>query len=370
MLAKLLKGIIWAFRPHKHGYSIKGFWGQTKHFNKDGIQTGYTICGFLGQKKRYDMDHNLISVSWRNFWGGYNTFDANSNLIKRSRRNFFGGLTTYDNNGKEVMRTYEAMRDDFDRMDVDDCDIMVHIESEKSHSNAPYHISGTDNTKFNAYGKTKNSSGSGLSRVNVDARDISKNKVKNPDKKTADAVEVKSEKYKSNGSGTKKYQSENVVSESTMNETAKVLPKLDELNVQKIDKTVVYESIDEYIRLEEENSVKILVFSYGNMKEFPAYTKLDGERVVVCPLLKGAKEFSFNKKEIAAAEKKVIKGLDMSVVDNEFVTLGASSLLNQFEELFPVYEFGADGMERAQYELKCGLIMTENSWISLSKSLA
>lgn len=57
----------------------------------------------------------------------------------------------------------------------------------------------------------------------------------------------------------------------------------------------------------------------------------------------------------------------MSAMDNEFATLGASKLIGEFEELFPDYIFAVDGMERVQYELKSGLILTENSWIKLKE---
>lgn len=30
------------FRKNKSGYSLKGFWGETRHFNKNGEQTGFT----------------------------------------------------------------------------------------------------------------------------------------------------------------------------------------------------------------------------------------------------------------------------------------------------------------------------------------
>ena len=36
-------------------------------------------------------------------------------------------------------------------------------------------------------------------------------------------------------------------------------------------------------------------------------------------------------------------------------------------KLFGMYFFAADGMERVQYELKSGLILTENSWIKLKE---
>ena len=45
----------WLFKERKTGYSIRGFWGQLKHYNKDGVQIGYTVRGFWGQRKRYEV---------------------------------------------------------------------------------------------------------------------------------------------------------------------------------------------------------------------------------------------------------------------------------------------------------------------------
>lgn len=63
------------FSGRKTGYSIKGFWGQIKHYNKDGVQIGYTVKWFWGVRRRYDMNGNLVSYSVKNFWGGRNTYE-------------------------------------------------------------------------------------------------------------------------------------------------------------------------------------------------------------------------------------------------------------------------------------------------------
>lgn len=353
MLWKLLKGIIWAFRPHKHGYSIKGFWGQTKHFNKEGIQIGYTIRGFWGERKRYDMNHNLISVSWRNFWGGYNTYDANGNLITRSRRNFGGGFTTVDREGRGVMRTYEAMRDDFDRLDVDDCDIMVHVEPKEPKYARPK----TDNRKISG----SSSKYSGTDTQSNASKSSSKMVIVKAPSENKETEPV------SRGNDVKRQYKESTNSKNTTFEPSKAMKNLEELHQQTIDKTVTYDYKKEYVDLQGEEYVRILAFSYGELKEFPAIVTEKGEKLIVAPVLKGASSFEFDKKEIQSAQKKVRKDLDMSVVDNEFVNLSASSIFAEFEELFPDYMFASDGMERVQYELKCGLIVTENSWIKLTE---
>ena len=115
-LKALLKGC------PKSGYSIKGFWGQIKHFNKHGVQIGYTVKGFWGQRKRYDMNGNLKSVSWKNFWGGYNTYDADGNLIRRSYRNLWGGYHTYNRAGKKIQGSYRNFWDGMNHYDVENSD--------------------------------------------------------------------------------------------------------------------------------------------------------------------------------------------------------------------------------------------------------
>lgn len=94
------------FKKHKSGYSLRGFFGQTRHFNSNHEQTGYTVRGFFGGRKRYDMNGNLVSYTLRNFWCGYNTYDPDGNLKKRSRKNFFEGYTTYDPNWNKTHETY------------------------------------------------------------------------------------------------------------------------------------------------------------------------------------------------------------------------------------------------------------------------
>lgn len=53
--------------PNRRGYSLRGFWGEIKHFNKYGVQIGYSVKSFWGGRKRYDMSGKLISYTVRNF---------------------------------------------------------------------------------------------------------------------------------------------------------------------------------------------------------------------------------------------------------------------------------------------------------------
>ena len=135
-------------------------------------------------------------------------------------------------------------------------------------------------------------------------------------------------------------------------------------NGQDIDRTVeYYGSIAEYL-VENESigqNAKVLAFGYQGLKEFPAIAYVVGDAVKVVPLIRHANAFEFPVSELAEAKTVEVAGLDMSAIDNEFVTFGISGLAKEFEELYPDYQFGGDGMCRTQCELPCGLIITEMS---------
>ena len=118
-LRSFLKG--WFF-PKRRGYSLRGFWGEIRHFDKNGVQIGYSVKSFWGGRKRYDMNGNLISYTLRNFGGGYNTYDANGNLIRKSYRNFWGGYNTYNRAGKKIMESYQSFWRGMNHFDVEASD--------------------------------------------------------------------------------------------------------------------------------------------------------------------------------------------------------------------------------------------------------
>ena len=124
-----------------------------------------------------------------------------------------------------------------------------------------------------------------------------------------------------------------------------------------------YGSVAEYL-VENESigqNAKVLAFGYQGLKEFPAIAYVVGDTVKVVPLIRHANAFEFPVSELAEAKTVEVAGLDMSAIDNEFVTFGISGLAKEFEELYPDYQFGGDGMCRTQCELPCGLIVTEMS---------
>lgn len=145
---------------------------------------------------------------------------------------------------------------------------------------------------------------------------------------------------------------------------------LSKLFQQHIDKSIpFYESLSELGEEQNrnENGVKILVFAYEDLKEFPAYVQEAGDKLKVSPLIRNVQSFTVDRSEISGASKKLVGGLEMDVVDNEFLSFSASKIVNEFDDLFPEYEYKVDGMARVQYEFKCGLIITENSWLKMKE---
>lgn len=68
----------------KRGYSFRGFWGQTKHFDNHGNLRGESYRNFWGGIDYFDVDMNRTGSSYRNFWGGSNYYDRREELESRS----------------------------------------------------------------------------------------------------------------------------------------------------------------------------------------------------------------------------------------------------------------------------------------------
>lgn len=351
-LRRFLKG--WFF-PNRRGYSLRGFWGEIKHFNKDGVQIGYSVKSFWGGRKRYDMNGNLISYTVRNFWGGYNTYDANGVLIRKSYRNFWGGYTTYNRAGKKIMESYRSFWGGMNHFDVEDgssgetflFEKRSYTKSQKRTSIASVPSQRTVITNSNSANK---------SNATHVSRGTSRTKATDAKLDRQEAVEKGISKTDPVRNGEHNVQNKKVDYNS--------------LFQQQIDKTIpFYDSISEFYEKQEsiEDGVKILAFSYDGLKEFPAYAYGFGDKISVSPLVKNIPTFTFDKNEIAEAQRKVVEGLEMDAVDNEFASFYACEMANEFEELFPEYEYKADGIARIQYELDCGLALTENSWLKLKE---
>lgn len=230
-------------------------------------------------------------------------------LVSYSVKNFWGGYNTYNRDGKKISESYKSFWEGFNHFDVEEPDqdeVIVPVKRE--------------------YKKIK------------------------PKEDTVSKQEKTVEKKPEIKNATK--------------------DKPIFTHKQNIDKSIeYYESVSAFVDVaqKEDDFVKILAFLYKDLKEFPALAHKNGEKIVVVPLIKGSQEFEFAKSEVENAQCKTLDGLDMAVVDNEFVSLGVASLAKEFEDLFPEYLYGENGFYRTQYKLACGLVVTEKSWNELKK---
>lgn len=335
-LKALLKG-----RP-KSGYSIRGFFGEIRHFNKHGVQIGYTIRGFWGQRKRFDMDGNLVSVSWRNFWGGCNTYDADGNLIRRSYRNIRGGYNTYDRFGKKIWESYRNFWNGMNHYDVENPDPEETFTVEKrkaSMTNAEKAMLRASDNKTPGDSAMRNASVSMCSSNKQSA-------VLTACRTGAMAVKEKTEESKT------------------------AVRKTTDGKATESKKAVCYySSISECVNDKKiEHHVRLLIFQYKKFAEFPAIAyRMAGDRVRVEPLQMDITPFEFSVSEIEKARKEMVTDLDMNVIDEEFMFCVMDGAGKEFEDLLPEYPFASGGVYRMQYVLECGMVITEKSMEELRK---
>lgn len=300
----------------KAGYSIRGFWGEIKHYNKNNVQTGYTIKGFWGERRRYDMNGNLKSVSVKNFWGGYNTYDAEGNLIRRSHKNFGGGYSTFDKSGKKVQESYHDFWGGF-----------AHYDMEKP---APVQTKHVEKKPVQPL------------------RDVQKpiaaaRRYEKPDVKEKQTLPVPD--------------TGKLYAESKM--------RTDSIRKQKGD-AHYYAGISESGKDgEDKQYIRLLVFRYQQFTEFPAIAYLEGNKIIVEPLQLGVGTFDFPVSEIGKAKEEKVADMDMEVMDDEFLACMEAGVGKEFEDLLPEYSFDATGISRSQYVLECGMVLTEKSMDAL-----
>lgn len=387
-LIRFLKALL-KERP-KSGHSIRGFFGEIRHFNKHGVQIGYTIRGFWGQRKRFDMDGNLVSVSWRNFWGGCNTYDAAGNLIRRSYRNIRGGYNTYDRFGKKIWESYRNFWNGMNHYDVENPDSEETFTVEKrkvSMTNAEKAmLRALDNTmpSSSAIGNTSsityssNKQSTGLAAYRTSARVVKEKTVesKTAVRKTADgkATESRNAECKtveSNAAESKEAESKASDGKEAerQNVENKPVPRKS-FEKQGSRKAVRYYSgISECVNDKKiEHYVRLLVFQHKNFAEFPALAyRMAGDRVRVEPLQMDITPFEFSVSEIEKARKEMVTDLDMKVIDEEFMFCVMDGAGKGFEDLLPEYPFASGGVYRMQYVLECGMVITEKSMEELRK---
>ena len=340
----------WLFKERKTGYSIRGFWGQIKHYDKNGVQIGYTFRGFWGQRKRYDMNGNLLYYTFRNFWGGYNTYDPQGNLIRRSHRNLFGGFNTYDKYGNKTHVSRKNFWDGLNHYEMDNepKDEATYTAQKRSTYEPVSNKISKPSKQDDGYNAVKKSL-------------VTEEKV---------FAEVKEETFSVNKDGYKCSVKLSVENKST--ETKKENYSLNDIpyTAPKIDKFAEYISIEEkFLNVPKEDCAKLLVHSYKNMKEFPAVAYLSEGKVIVAPLVLGEKSFEFAPSEIEKAVLKKVDGLDMNAVDTEFAAVCISDIGNEYEELLPEYSWEYEGTSRNQFVFECGMVITEKSMKQLRSKI-
>lgn len=322
-------------RGRKSGYSVKSFWGVIKHYNKDGVQIGYSRKTFWGRTNRYDMDGKLVSYSVRNFWGGYNTYDADGNLIRRSYKNIFGGYTTYDRYGKKIRESYKNFWEGLTHFDIESPDKYERVVFEKRRYTEKAEVSELTMPK-------------------------KKQQLQTPSISEAEKVAASPNVAKEYSANTEYVYENSIRANSDKTSHGKNIT----LSQQKIERNIAYyPSVAECVKKHQgiKQYAKILVFEYKGQKEFPALAHICENSVIITPLIQNEKTMEFPVAELKNVRITEVTGIDMNMVDNEFINVGVSSLGEEFEELLPEYQFGKEGMFRTQCELKCGLIMTEKS---------
>lgn len=168
----------------------------------------------------------------------------------------------------------------------------------------------------------------------------------------------------------KPQEEEGLVIVANLEESRKTYEKYVAFNGQDIDRTVeYYGSVADCLETNESlgQYAKVLAFEYQGLKEFPAIAYVVKDVIRVVPLIRHASAFEFPVSELAEAKTVEVADLDMSAVDNEFITFGISGLVKEYEDLFPDYQLGSDGMCRVQCEFPCGMIVTEKSLEELRK---
>lgn len=346
--ARLLKFLL--IGPPRSGYSIRGFWGEIKHFNKYGIQIGYTVKGFWGQRKRYDMEGNLKSVSWRNFWGGYDTYDAEGNLIRRSYKNFWRGYSTYNRNGKKIVESYRNFWEGFTHFDIENPDPQeTSIETKK--------VSIKKRTDSSSETKKVSIKRRAVS-VSANSSEHEKSNDDSPPKQTV----LKTSKSKQNLDVVNLQNAHQMFEQEASVVKSEDFSSLFEKKQNFKKKENYYANIKESIQGKNITQyIKLLVFQYQQFTEFPAIAYRDEDKIKVEALQMGIKPFEFSVLEIEKAQEESVVNIDMSAFDDEFSACMISDLGKEFEDLVSEYSFENNGISRIQYKLDCGMIITEKS---------
>lgn len=356
VLAKFLWNLLWG-KSSNSGYSVRGFWGVMYHYDKNGKRIGYTYKDFWGRWMRCDENGKLQSYTIRTFWGAYYTYDADGVLIRKSYRNFWGGFRTYDRNGRKIIESYRTMRDGLNHYNVEAPDpletIRFDLSNEKKH-NAIQEMKLVNNKKNE---RKKNVTEEANGSHDHEAE-------KSPISSFDGERKIDADKRK------KKSKAEIAHKKSEVSEEPQIEKRnaSDRFREEAVD---YYNSVSDYTktRNDQNPSAKILVFSYGEWKDFPACVYEKGDQLEIIPLIQGREKIFISKEAVKKATRRILSDLDMELMDREFRSFGLSQMAEEFENFFPEYEFTAEGISRVEYEVESGLILTEKSWDSLRKMI-
>lgn len=87
---------------YKKGYSRKGFFGETIHYDSNGNKIGESRPNFWGGTDHYDTHGNKTGHSERSVFGGVNHYDNNGNKTGYSNKGFGGQTNHYNTNGEKI----------------------------------------------------------------------------------------------------------------------------------------------------------------------------------------------------------------------------------------------------------------------------
>jgi hypothetical protein len=86
----------------KDGYSRKGYFGETIHYDKKGRKIGESRPNFLGGVDHFDASGKKTGHSQKDFLGNVNHYDKNGHKTGYSRQGFLGQTNHYDNKGRKI----------------------------------------------------------------------------------------------------------------------------------------------------------------------------------------------------------------------------------------------------------------------------
>lgn len=294
----------------------------------------------------------LVKFLWNFLWGKF----SNSGY---SARGFWGGFRTYDRHGRKIIESYRTMWDGLNHYNVESPDpletVRFELSNEKKH-NALQEMKHVNNKKN---GKKKKST------VEVDC--------------SCDHRAEKEKSQKFSVDTERKFDadhSKKIIKAETDHEKSEPSERAQEEKINVADRfheeaVAYYKSLSDYTktRSDQKPSAKILVFSYGEWKDFPACVYEKGNQLEVIPLIQGREKILISKEEMQKVTRRILSDLDMESMDREFHSFGLSQMAEEFTDLFPEYEFTVEGISRVEYELESGLILTEKSWDSLSQMI-